>query len=408
MVIFNIPKIIHLTHKHEVPKYVLDAIRTLNPGYTIEFSLDRDCVQFLKKHYNDDVAKLFNMIFKGMHKADLWRLCKLYICGGIYMDVDLVPLVAFDAIFARNKHKYSMYTCRDLSSQHIFQALMMCTPKHPLILSAIHRILSDDSLFPHISANHCLPTVSLGQTIREHLHQETPNMKPGIELRLQQMSILHVRRVGSLSCQKNVSLFTNLSAYTTVHTTRIQDNAVPIVDGLSSRIIAELNHPPTELSGGTTVSHCTFKRVDRSTGWAQSVYYKINVCDTVNLHQNNLYLFDERLVCPTTGKVLNTVALPITLPQIKACYIYDASNNTQLFKSRYDSYADAVYGNNTSNEWAATKPSPSLTQPITTSTVSTGATVSKTQRVKHLKQEIKRTEKNRRKKNRRKKTHRKT
>ena len=42
------------------------------------FSLDKDCLDFLETNFNNNIYNLFNKIDKGMYKADLWRICKLF------------------------------------------------------------------------------------------------------------------------------------------------------------------------------------------------------------------------------------------------------------------------------------------------------------------------------------------
>ena len=73
---------IYMTYKKKVPSKVFRRWKELNPGYEIELSLDDDCYVFLKDNFNDYVADLFRKIPVGMYKADLWRICKLYINGG--------------------------------------------------------------------------------------------------------------------------------------------------------------------------------------------------------------------------------------------------------------------------------------------------------------------------------------
>jgi len=54
--------------------------------------------EFLKNNFNGYIVNLFKVIHIGMYKADLWRLCKLYIHGGVYSDVDLVPYINIDTL----------------------------------------------------------------------------------------------------------------------------------------------------------------------------------------------------------------------------------------------------------------------------------------------------------------------
>jgi len=128
-------KTIYMTYKKIVPDRVFSRWFELNKDYNIDFSLDNDCISFLEKNFNTYVADLFKRIDKGMYKADLWRLCKLYIHGGVYADVDLVPYIDIDSL----DKNVSFYSCLSISNKSIFQAFMInfTKPKNPLILHFI-------------------------------------------------------------------------------------------------------------------------------------------------------------------------------------------------------------------------------------------------------------------------------
>ncbi len=40
---------------------------------------------------NSELVHIFNNLDRGAWKADLWRICKLYLNGGVYSDVDINP-----------------------------------------------------------------------------------------------------------------------------------------------------------------------------------------------------------------------------------------------------------------------------------------------------------------------------
>jgi hypothetical protein len=121
-----------MTYKNPVPDFVYNRWKTRNPSYNIEMSLDAECILFLERYINRFVASLFNYIPKGMYKADLWRLCKLYINGGVYADVDLVPHLNIDNL----SKDITFYSCLTPRTKSIFQAFMInfSKPKNNLIL----------------------------------------------------------------------------------------------------------------------------------------------------------------------------------------------------------------------------------------------------------------------------------
>lgn len=131
---YIIPKVIYLSYKKLIPVEVLHAWKTLNPSYRIEFSLDEDCISFMDTHFSQHISDKFKSITRGAHKCDLWRLCKLYIEGGVYADVDLVPYVPVDSMIT---HNHSFYSCVSINNKSIFQAFMATTAYNPIILACI-------------------------------------------------------------------------------------------------------------------------------------------------------------------------------------------------------------------------------------------------------------------------------
>ena len=126
-------KTIYMTYYKQIPKKVIERWQKINPDYSIELSLDSDCISFLSEYFNDYIVNLFKAIPKGMYKADLWRLCKLYQYGGVYADVDLVPYIKIDDL----DPNITFYSCLSVRGESVFQAFMVNTtqPKNPLILA---------------------------------------------------------------------------------------------------------------------------------------------------------------------------------------------------------------------------------------------------------------------------------
>lgn len=136
-------KTVYTTYHSVLPPIVLNRWRELNPDYTIDFSLDVECFNFIDTQFNRNLSSLFSTIRRGMYKADLWRLCQLYVNGGVYADVDLVPLRSLSQITASAATPpATFYSCLSMVPAHIFQAFMVHTQtRSPLILGFLSSFL---------------------------------------------------------------------------------------------------------------------------------------------------------------------------------------------------------------------------------------------------------------------------
>lgn len=157
-------KTIYMTYYKNIPRSVFQNWERLNKNYTIDFSLDADCISFLQTHFNKYIADLFQTIPEGMYKADLWRLCKLYIYGGVYADVDLIPHIDIDTL----DKDVTFYSCLSASKTQVFQAFMInfTKPKNPLLLNFIVSFLINK---PYLNPDNG-PCIDMLNCIRYNLH----------------------------------------------------------------------------------------------------------------------------------------------------------------------------------------------------------------------------------------------
>ena len=70
-----IPKLIISTYydKNKIPQKVFENIKTYAPNYKYIVYDDNEIIEFLKKHYPENVLSTFHEIIRGAHKADLFR-----------------------------------------------------------------------------------------------------------------------------------------------------------------------------------------------------------------------------------------------------------------------------------------------------------------------------------------------
>lgn len=90
------PKTIHLIHKnYELMEKSHKQWKELNPEYNIELYDDERCKSILLDNFGQLYLDIFNFIQHGPIKCDFFRICILYLKGGIYIDTDIKPLVPF-------------------------------------------------------------------------------------------------------------------------------------------------------------------------------------------------------------------------------------------------------------------------------------------------------------------------
>jgi mannosyltransferase OCH1-like enzyme len=91
-----IPKIIYFCNKKIRNSDIRSANnwKILNSEYEIKLYDDEMIQSFLLEEFGDLFVNIFNYLQDGPIKADFWRICILYQNGGIYSDIDNMPLVS--------------------------------------------------------------------------------------------------------------------------------------------------------------------------------------------------------------------------------------------------------------------------------------------------------------------------
>ncbi len=118
----------------------VEQLKAQNPAFEHHLYDDADCREFIKEHFKPDVLDAYDNLIPGAYKADLWRLCVLFINGGIYMDIKLACINGFKLIELTEAEHLVLDRLPPLS---IYNALMVARPGNPLLYQAIRRIVSN-------------------------------------------------------------------------------------------------------------------------------------------------------------------------------------------------------------------------------------------------------------------------
>lgn len=149
----EIPKKIHLCWKnsdlldntHEFVARCMGSLAQHNPQWRIHVSTDADVDQYLKDHLDT----IDYLLIKHTHivaKSDVWRLLKIYLEGGIYVDIDRLCNVQLDKVIYSTT-KWVLPSCGDHDFSHDF---MCCAPGNPLYL----RVLEQNLKLRHQGVDH--------------------------------------------------------------------------------------------------------------------------------------------------------------------------------------------------------------------------------------------------------------
>ncbi len=117
----------------------VNNLRKINPEFKYYFYDDKDCRNYIKKNFDDNILKAYDKIIPGAYRADLWRYCILYKMGGIYLDIKYEPYNGFKLIDLTDKERWAL----DWDRIGVYNAILVCKPKNPILLKAINQVVSN-------------------------------------------------------------------------------------------------------------------------------------------------------------------------------------------------------------------------------------------------------------------------
>jgi mannosyltransferase OCH1-like enzyme len=109
-----------------VPNKVFLNWKKLNPDYKLIFFNFIDAEYFLEKKLGIEYKNHFIKITFIPHRCDFFRLCFLYIYGGIYSDIDNVPLQPINTFF-KPFNDVTFCTALSLENDSFAQAIIYST-----------------------------------------------------------------------------------------------------------------------------------------------------------------------------------------------------------------------------------------------------------------------------------------
>jgi hypothetical protein len=120
----------------------VDRMRKVNPEFNLYLYDDDDCREFIKNNFPDDILTAYDTLIPGAYKADLWRLCVLYINGGIYTDIKLncINNFKFIALTEREHFVFDRPGIWKEGEFGLWNGLIVTKPKTKILLRCINKI----------------------------------------------------------------------------------------------------------------------------------------------------------------------------------------------------------------------------------------------------------------------------
>tara|TARA_B100000405_G_scaffold54410_1_gene36582 strand:+ start:8211 stop:9875 length:1665 start_codon:yes stop_codon:yes gene_type:complete len=135
----KIPKVICQTLNDdiigEIHHRTVINLKLLNPEYDYVFFDAPARRNFISQHYDKAVLDAYDGLVSGAFKADIFRYCWLYACGGVYIDCKMINRTALRKFITED---HQLFLCRDRIPNAYQNCFIAAAPRRDDILKCIH------------------------------------------------------------------------------------------------------------------------------------------------------------------------------------------------------------------------------------------------------------------------------
>lgn len=142
-----------------IPDFVEKNIKKLNPTYNYKFLNFTEGKEIINDHFEgplkERILYCIDKYPRYCHKSDLLRYCLLYIYGGVYLDVDLKPMVSFDKMIHNDVDFFTSFGRGGkptiINGTLIYpitsNGILKSKKKNPILLDLINYAITNEKLF---------------------------------------------------------------------------------------------------------------------------------------------------------------------------------------------------------------------------------------------------------------------
>jgi len=135
---------------------VIQMWRDLNPEYLHELYDVSDMRGMVSREFDRTFSKIFDSLGQYQQRSDLWRLCALFLHGGVYVDADYAPVSPLRDFLLQPGVELAVPLCAPLvvdpmqppvgchtrpeSMKRLQNGFFAAIPRRPLLLLALQRL----------------------------------------------------------------------------------------------------------------------------------------------------------------------------------------------------------------------------------------------------------------------------
>ena len=111
---------------------------------------DGECRNLIESHFDKRILSAYDKLIPGAFKSDIWRLCALYMYGGVYADVHIIPEEKSNPNVILDSCDYVFCIDYPTSSKYIYNAFMKMPKGSSIALAILEAIIHnvENEIYP--------------------------------------------------------------------------------------------------------------------------------------------------------------------------------------------------------------------------------------------------------------------
>lgn len=121
----------------------INQMQQQHPNFKYRLYDTDDCREFIKDNFEQEVLETYDDLIPYAYKSDLWRLCILYIYGGVYLDIKYKLLNNFNLTVLMNKEYFVLdREGHSMPNKYTIQnGFIISKPGNKILLDCINQIV---------------------------------------------------------------------------------------------------------------------------------------------------------------------------------------------------------------------------------------------------------------------------
>jgi mannosyltransferase OCH1-like enzyme len=116
----------------------VNHLKAMNPEFDYQFFDAPMRRNFIKSNFDQMVLEVYDGLVSGAFKADVFRYCWLYVCGGVYIDCKMINRTPLRDFIADQE----VYLCKDRIPNAYQNCFIAASPKNESILQCIRECVN--------------------------------------------------------------------------------------------------------------------------------------------------------------------------------------------------------------------------------------------------------------------------